>query len=294
MGSELSPAEGPSDEFCAPLSFQRPATSRRAFLAIPVTLANDMDNKREYVAQRGAEINRLVEETFGLHPDTDEATKLMRACMEPKQLLTYNLALFYEQEMMRAAEANAYFAACLQGAAMNEAFLCLMCQIHKDDVKTTPQYRHSTRRGRVRSYSELVENWTLEHFANIACQLDWIPASAITSMTRETLGKMVRTFASAPINNLTSAELGALVNDCEQHPASAMFHLTQEMRNRVHAGRWLREADDLHPELFSTWCHVGARLCCEIRDCLMKSLSDHAVMQLDKAVSQLPKDWRPA
>jgi hypothetical protein len=69
--------------------------------------------------------------------------------------------------------------------------------------------------------------------------------------------------------------------------------MTQEMRNRIHAGRWLKHQDDLNPDLFSAWCHIGARLCQEIRDCLFVNMSNYNTAQMRVEVAKLTNHSLP-
>jgi hypothetical protein len=103
-----------------------------------------MVDKKKHIEQASQDIVRNLQSILPASPE--EITQAMRQCMDAKQLQMFDLAHFCEQETIRAQEAKAHLAACLMGAAMNEALLALMCLKYESDVIATSQFRYSTRK----------------------------------------------------------------------------------------------------------------------------------------------------
>src|ERR1035438_855611 len=91
----------------------------------------------------------------------------------------FDLALFCEQETIKAQQAEAHFAACLMGAAMNEALLAMMCLRYERDVIATKQFGHSTRKKPSRLFREVISEWSFEQFIGVAEECRWIPSDIV-------------------------------------------------------------------------------------------------------------------
>jgi NurA-like 5'-3' nuclease len=85
------------------------------------------------------------------------------------------LAVFYDREALRCANARAYFAATVLESAALEAMLYGMCSLFSDDVKRTTIYKNwkfKTRRNRFLEFK-------FSHLIKIAKELEWFPKKRV-------------------------------------------------------------------------------------------------------------------
>src|SRR5580698_5102932 len=116
-----------------------------------------MKQKLEHIERTSQGVLHMLQNAVPIN--AEEIQKAMRQLMDGQELQMFDLALFCEQEMIRAMQGEAYFAACLIGAAMNEALLALMCLRYEPEVKDTRQFHYSTRKHTARSYREVIGEW---------------------------------------------------------------------------------------------------------------------------------------
>ena len=179
------------------------------------------------------------------------------------------LGVFYEGEMIRCRDANAYFSGCLAGAAMIESYLVLFAILDRVDVEQTALFGKLSKPNK--SYQDLVLRWTLRELIPITEELGWIrhtiQAGAISILVKlhEELAPVVRP-------SITAAEIAAGSTYIQTHADLALLHLMQSMRNLVHGGRCVRLKKKLDTQDFAEWAQLVMVLTVEIRDCLILKL----------------------
>jgi hypothetical protein len=194
-------------------------------------------DKLKAIEDSGQEVMASIGGLIALTPE--EILRGMRHVMDPKELQMFDLADFCEGETIKAQNANAHFAACLMGAAMNEAILAFMCLRFESDVRATKQFGYSTRK-RPREFREVVGDWSFEQFISVAEQLEWIPAHIVDEPYKDVLAEGFRELMPVTHPEMSSEEIEAGASSFYKFPGTAMLRMTQELRNAVHAGRWLR------------------------------------------------------
>jgi hypothetical protein len=65
-------------------------------------------DKNSTIRDSAAAVDRMTAELLHLQTGTDETRDVMRAIMDPKHLLVYDLALQCEEEMLKCSAASAY------------------------------------------------------------------------------------------------------------------------------------------------------------------------------------------
>jgi hypothetical protein len=75
------------------------------------------------------------------------------------------------------------------------------------------------------------------------------------------------------------------------YPGTAMLRMTQNLRNAIHAGKWMKSKNSFVAEHFTEWCHFATHLSGEIRNCLlllvMQRTSEAAADQMQKLARML-------
>jgi hypothetical protein len=171
--------------------------------------------------------------------------------------------------MIRCREGQAYFAACLAGAAMIESFLLLFCIYERKNVQDTIAFRKHSK-GR-KPYEALVAKWTLKDLIPIAMELGWI-RKEIDGQLVDALVSMYREIASVMRPDITVLEIESGAASLKAHPDTALFGLMQDLRNLVHAGRWVRLKRAFVQATFVEWTRLVLALTADIRDCLILRL----------------------
>ena len=232
-----------------------------------------MLNKQKDIETQSAGIMRTFESLLSVSPD--EIIQAMRRFMDQKELQMFDLAHFCEQETIKAQQAGAHFAACLMGAAMNEALLALVCLKYETEVMATNQFKYSTRK-KPRPFRDVIANWRLEQFLNVADECKWIPAAIVDKGLKLALAEGFRELMPVTHPELTEEEIARGAESFLLYPGTAMMRMTQELRNCIHAGKWIRGKSSFVAERLSEWCHLGTILSGEIRLCLL-----HLIMRRD-------------
>jgi len=228
----------------------------------------------------------------------EEIRQAMRQCMDTKELLMFDLALFCEQETIRAQQSGAHFAACLMGAAMNEALLALMCLRYELDVVATNQFMHSTRK-KPRPFRDVISDWSFEQFIKVAEEREWIPAEIVSQDIKIALAEGFRGLMPITRPEMTKEEIEKGAESFFQHPGTAMLRMTQDLRNAIHAGKWMRGKSSFVPEYLTQWCHFATLLSGEIRLCLMHLImqrdsrgAEDKMLEVKKMREKLPPEYR--
>jgi hypothetical protein len=166
-----------------------------------------MTDKESTIREGIEAIDRVFQRLLHMRAETKEATDLLRNIMDPKQLSIYDLALQCETEMLKCNSAEAYFAGCLMGAAMNEALLSLICLSYPTEVEKTKQYGWSTKKGKRGSFQEVVGSWKLEQLIKVAEELDWIPREVVAPQFVTPLSDAYRELATISDPKLSTADV---------------------------------------------------------------------------------------
>lgn len=82
-----------------------------------------------------------------------------------------SLAMFYDQEAKRCAEARAYFAACALEAAALEALFLAMCNTFREEVMKTKVYQKAKSKFKTDNFFD----FKLEQFIRAAREAAWLP-----------------------------------------------------------------------------------------------------------------------
>jgi hypothetical protein len=256
-----------------------------------------MSDKQREIEQTSEDLIGILQSV--LPASSEEIHNAMRQCMDPKELQMFDLALFCEQEMIKAQQAEAHFAACLMGASMNEALLALMCLRYESDVLATKQFGYSTRKGAARPFRDVVGEWSLEQYITVAEECEWIPSEIVNQDFKIALSEGFRELVpiTHPEMSVEQVEEGA--ESFFAFPGTSMLRMTQTLRNAIHAGRWIRNKNRFVAGHFTEWCHFATLLSGEIRLCLlhliMRRTSETFADQMQKLtnmLNQLPPEYR--
>ena len=231
------------------------------------------------------------------HPDNP-----MVKSIPPSQIRLFDVGLFAEAEMLRANEAKAYFAACLAGATMNEALLALMCLMFQEEVEKSRQFQSSKTEKKLRnkSFGEVVSRWQFQQLINIAQELDWIPTAVVSEDIKTTFANAYREMMPQTHPEMTQEEVEVTAISFHGEDAgAAILTFTQEIRNLIHAGRWLRVESGFDASNFSRWCQFAVHVFGEVRVCLMHSLStknkvsfETKLREAEAKIGTLPPEWQ--
>ena len=248
-----------------------------------------MTDKESTIREGLDAIDTVFQRLLHMRAETGEATGFLRFIMDPTQLSIYDLALQCETEMLKCNSAEAYFAGCLMGAAMNEALLSLICLFYPTEVKNTKQYGWSTKKGKRSSFQEVVGSWKLEQFIKVAEELDWIPREVVAPQFVTPLSDAYRELAAISDPKSSTADVAAGAALFEVSPGPAMLRMIQDLRNSIHSGRWIKGGQVLHAFHFDGWCRIAIHVSGEIRNCLIHRITQKSVAVLAAAVESFEK-----
>jgi hypothetical protein len=165
---------------------------------------------------------------------------------------------------------------------MIEAFLLMLCWLNKDAVMATTVYR---KHAKTRGFDEAWGSLSLESLIEIAETLKWIPADLVKTELRTAIGLSYEEIAIA--KELDANEIAKGKEALMLHPAIALFDLMRDLRNCLHAGRWIRQKKAFNPEPFDEWAHLGVVLIAEIRDCLLVKCTTDMQAKFAKSMADL-------
>ena len=255
-----------------------------------------MVDKQKDIEQATQDIVRNLQCILPTSPE--EITKAMRQCMDAIELRMFDLAHFCEQETIRSQKAEAHLAACLMGAAMNEALLALMCLQYESDVTTTTQFRYSTRK-KPRPFRDVIADWKLEQFIKVAEEREWISAGIVSEEIKIALAEGFRELMPITHPEMTEEAIMRGAESFFVYPGTAMLRMTQDLRNAIHAGKWMRSKSPFVAEHFTQWCHFATHLSGEIRMCLLhlimkrnSKVATEKMLELSEMLDKLPPAYR--
>ncbi len=255
--------------------------------------------KQKIITEAGNSINEGVAKALNL-PEGSDITALWRTVMNPSQLQMLELALFCEGEMLKTIQAGAHFSSCLMGAAMNEAFMALMCLMFEADVRGTRQFYHSTKKLKSFNYADVVSKWSLEQFINVSEQCGWISPEIVELEFITALANGFRELMPISHPEFSQEQIESGANAFFVSPGPSMLRMTQELRNAIHAGIWMKRPSAFNADTFVEWCRFATVLCGEIRLCLMHHLMARIgklariqASALKELISKLPPEALP-
>lgn len=202
----------------------------------------------------------------------EQLREFMRKTMDPMQIKMFDLALYCETEMLKSHNAKAHVAACLMGAAMNEALISLMCLKFEAEVKRTRQFANSKKKNPSRPFRDVIAQWSLQQFNTVVEECNWIPSKVVDDIYKQALADRFRELMPVTHPEMSAEEIETGARACFEYPASALLRMAQELRNAIHAGHWLRGKRPFVAESFTMWCQFATHLCGEIRLCLFQQI----------------------
>jgi len=209
---------------------------------------------------------------------------LVDAILPPRLALLKQLAVLCEKQMLACRDSKAYFAACVMGAAMLEAFLLLLCMLNQESVKETHCYKGRIGK-RAADFEQTICCFGFEDLVEISAELNWVPASLIAADWKTALPETFIEIAKERRPNMSKAERIRRSESLVVNPAYSLMLLLNMMRNRIHPGRWVRERHVLKDEnAFSEWAQVALVGAAHIRDCLLKHSQQDLIEMTKRAM----------
>jgi hypothetical protein len=203
--------------------------------------------------------------------DLEQLSKVAQSLFPKSVKALQELSVFFEQEMLRCRNSEAYFSACLSGAAMIESFLLAICILDEIEVTKTTVFKNLTKK-KSQPYENIVSYWTLKEFIPVAEELDWIGVNVVDKQLVSTLIEGYREMLPAAKPGITEESIHSVAQLLINHPDIAFLTLMQNMRNLVHGGRCIRLRKNLASADFRDWAKLVLILIVEIRDCLILRL----------------------
>ncbi|HEY1219285.1 MAG TPA: hypothetical protein VGF03_10135 [Bryobacteraceae bacterium] len=242
-----------------------------------------MTDKAQALQQALSSVKGTAGELFGLDEERGQLTDVLRQIMDPKQVMVYDLALRCETEMLACERQQAYFSACLMGAAMNEALISLLCLLFEDRVTQTQRYSKAKQR---ETYALVVGRWSFEDLVCVADELYWIPDHIVAPEMMAPLAAVYRELMPISDPEMSAEEIDARAGKFTTRPGLAMLRLVQELRNSIHAGPWIRGQRVLNLTHFEGWCRIATRVSAEIRDCLFHVMVVEGMPKFNRQVAE--------
>jgi hypothetical protein len=253
-------------------------------------------NKQRIIAEAGESINQAMVSIMRI-PDGSNITDVYRKLMDSSQVELLDLALYCESEMIKTSQSGANFSSCLMGAAMNEAFLALMCILFEQDVKATRQYHHSTKKSKNTPYRDVISHWSFDNFIRVSEECNWIPSNIVDREIVTALAEGFRELMPMTHPELSEAEIERGAAAFFDAPGSSMMRMSQSLRNTIHAVNWMRRRSAFNATAFEDWCKFATVLCGEIRLCLMQHVIGHLaiianakLLNFKEMLVELPKE----
>jgi hypothetical protein len=241
-----------------------------------------MDDKISYMKELQQQLLQELNHAFGMNiKSLDELTDLKKLLPEEFRKLQ-DLCLFLEADFLKCDKAKAYFSGCLSGAAMIEAFLLMLCWLNKDEVIATAVYK---KHAKARPFDAVWGSLSLELLIEIAETLKWIPSDLVKAELSTAIALSYEEIAIS--KGLDTEAIAEGKQALLLHPATALFGLMRDLRNCLHAGRWIRQNKAFNPDPFDEWSHLGVILIAEIRDCLIVKMTRDIQAKFTKAVAEL-------
>jgi hypothetical protein len=241
-----------------------------------------MDDKISYMKELQQQLLQELNNAFGMNiKSLDELADLKKLLPEEFRKLQ-DLCLFLEADFLKCDKAKAYFSGCLSGAAMIEAFLLMLCWLNKDEVTTTAAYR---KHAKTRDFDIAWGSLSLETLIEIAETLKWIPTDLVKMELKNAIALDYEEMAVA--KGLDTEAIAREKEFLFLRPTITLFDWIRELRNCLHAGRWIRQKKAFNPEPFDEWSHLGIVLIAEIRDCLVIKMTKDIQAKFTKSVAEM-------
>jgi hypothetical protein len=241
-----------------------------------------MDDKISYMTELQQQILQQVNNAFGMNIKSLDELAGFKKLLPEEVLKLQDLCLFLEGEFLKCDKAKAYFSGCISGAAMIEAFLLMLCWLNKDEVVGTAIYR---KHAKTKQFDAAWGSLSLESLIEIAETLKWIPPDLVKTDLSTAIALSYEEIASS--KGLDTETIASGKQALLLHPATALFGLMRDLRNCLHAGRWIRQKKAFNPDPFDEWSHLGVILIGEIRDCLVVKVTRDIQARFTKAAAGL-------
>lgn len=209
----------------------------------------------------------LFNRLFGIKAETWE--ELVAAVLPARINTVQRLAVLYEREMIACRDGKAYYAACVMGAAMIEAFLLLLCMLNPDTVQNTRRYKDRAGK-KSQNFEFIISCFGMDDFIEISAELNWIPSTLISEEWKQSLPAEFLEVVLERHPNMSKASRESHAKSLTINPAYSLMSILNMMRNRMHAGKWVKQNNVLqNEEAFSGWAQVALVAAAHIRDCLL-------------------------
>jgi|SRR5450755_25699 hypothetical protein len=213
----------------------------------------------------------LLKQVLGPSADFGTMSKVVEELLPESTRKLQELCIFYENEMVRCRDAEAYFFGCLAGAAMIESFLLSISVLERKAVEGSRSFQTSRKKVN-RAYEQTALHWTLKDLIPLAEELEWIGPTVVDKDLVLALVEGYREILPIAKPDITDESLEAVLDTLKRRPDVAFLVLMQSMRNLVHGGRCVRLRKQLASTGFSDWAKLVMILTVEIRDCLILRL----------------------
>src|SRR5882672_4075026 len=100
-----------------------------------------MDDKLSHMAELQQQILKQFNTALGAEIKSFSELETLKNHLPADVRKLEALCLFMEEEFLACEKAQAYFSACLSGAAMIEGFLLVLCWLNKSTVAASAPYK---------------------------------------------------------------------------------------------------------------------------------------------------------
>jgi hypothetical protein len=202
-----------------------------------------------------------------LGTDAKSWDELVEGLMPPDLRLLKRLVTFYEAEMLRCRDSKAYYAGCVMGAAMLESLLLMLCMEKISDVRSTSVLAD---RANVedRELKRKLYSLGFEDLINISAELNWLPKDLISDEWKQGLAEAFKEVVIENRVHMSKMDREQRASALTETPAYSLMLLLNQLRNRIHGGRWLKEGRKFtSEEALSEWAQAAIVGAAHIRDC---------------------------
>ncbi len=226
---------------------------------------NQLD-KEAAIQQASAEAIKAVAATLKIEPTLASIKPALGYAMGLDVVTLYKISLQFGIEADQCFAHGAYFASCLLTAAGIEAFLTLMALQEEQAVSTTATYRGLKKPSK--TYKDVVAEFTLDRLIKTSKELGWIPSHIVNQALLQAVTTDFPKFAETVYPKWTSHQVREKVDALAQDPGTEMLKVLQDMRNLVHAPRWLKHNSVLNEIEFEQNCKLAVLVGREIAQCI--------------------------
>jgi hypothetical protein len=231
-----------------------------------------------------------VARVLGIAPTRESVRPAMELAMGSDLVKIYKLSVYYAVEADRCFEQGAFFASCLLTVAANEAFLALTCFQEQDAVRSTSPFRGLYKPSK--TFREVIADFGLDKLIRVSNELGWIPPNVVNAELLEAIVTDFPKLAKTVYPNWDQAKIEDKVLAFRSSPGAELLKVLQDMRNLVHAPRWLKTGSILDDVEFEENCKLAVLAGREVVQCLSVRTTqafDRALQQLCQ-FEQLPDD----